>query len=197
MRQRRIEQVTQCHDLGTPRGQEPRRAPTTLLLALLASFAALAGGGCGAGTAPAPTRSSSLVGWHPVDDTPGISQLAPDLAGLRVATRADLQALVRNGDAIRSATFTFATAKEAAEARKRGAGDDYQAKLERAFHGDTVGHGPGVGLRLRVPRPTGRGSDTVEVYLLVGGRRLTIVELLSARGFDPELRDRLLRRLSR
>ena len=100
-------------------------------------------------------------------------------------------------DAIRTTTFTFATAKDAAEAQKRGAGDDYQRQLERAFRGETVGHGPGVGLRLSVPRPTGAGSDLVEVYVLARGRRLTLVELVSARGFDAVLRDRVLRVLSR
>ena len=154
--------------------------------------------GCGGGTPPA--KSVALVqlpGWHAVDDPPGISQLAPDLGGLRVDTETGWKALVRNGDAIRSATLTFATAKEAAAAQKRAAGDDYQAALERAFHGDTVGHGPGVGLRLRVPRPTGTGSDTVEVHLVARGRTLTIVELLSAHGFDPALRRRILQRISR
>ncbi|MGE5274857.1 MAG: hypothetical protein ACM3QU_13990 [Verrucomicrobiota bacterium] len=164
---------------------------------LLVSCAVLTGAGCGGGTSPAGTQSVALTGWRAVADAPGISQLVPDLGGLKVSARTGRRALVRNGDAIRSATFTFATPRQAIEARKRGAGDDYQAKLERAFHGNTVGHGPGVALRLRVPRPTGRGSDTVEVCLLARGRRLTIVELLSARGFDPELRDRLLRSLSR
>jgi hypothetical protein len=82
-------------------------------------------------------------------------------------------------------------------AQKRGAGDDYQRNLERAFRGGTVAHGPGVGLRLRVPRTTGSGSDTVEVYLLTRGANLTVVELLSADGFDPALRKRILSRVSR
>jgi hypothetical protein len=154
--------------------------------------------GCGSSTpATQGTALLALPGWHAVDDAPGISQLAPDLGGLRVLGRTDRKALVRNGDAIRSTTLAFATTEEAAEARKRGAGDDYQAELERAFRGDTVGHGPGLGLRLSVPRPTGAGSDAVEVYLVARGRRLTIVELVSARGFDRKLRVRILRRLSR
>jgi hypothetical protein len=151
---------------------------------------------CGAQQQPA-TTGVALAGWHSVDDAPGIAELAPDLGGLHVVRRTDNTALVRNGDAIRSTTFTFANAKEAAEARTRGAGDDYQGKLERAFRGDTVGRGAGASIRLRVPRPTGSGSDTVELYLVVRGRRLTVVELLSASGFDPELRRRLLSRLSR
>ena len=154
----------------------------------------------GAVAATPPAESVAVVqlpGWRAVDDPPGISQLAPDLGGLRVDTETGWKALVRDGDAIRSATLTFTTAKEAAAAEKRAAGDDYQAELERAFHGDTVGHGPGVGLRLRVPRPTGMGSDTVEVHLVARGRTLTIVELLSARGFDPALRSRILRQISR
>jgi hypothetical protein len=143
------------------------------------------------------TTRTTLAGWKPVSDAPGISQLAPDLSGLTVTGRTDAEALVKRGDAIRSATITFATAREAAEAQKRGAGDDYQAQLEQAFHGDTVGDGPGVGLRLDVPRPTGSGRDVAEIYLLADGRRLTIVELVSARGFAPALRARVLRLLSR
>jgi len=154
--------------------------------------------GCGSGTPPAkPVTPLQLPGWHALADPPGVLQLAPDVDGLRVDNETGWKALVKDGDAIRSATLTFATAKEASAAQKRAAGDDYQAGLERAFHGDTIGRGPGVGLRLRVLRPTGTGSDTVEVYLVARGRRLTIVELLSAHGFDPALRNRILREISR
>jgi hypothetical protein len=153
--------------------------------------------GCGGKGQPSTTSTIALSGWRAVDDAPGISQLAPDLGGLDVLARTDRRALVRDGEAIRASTFAFATAKETAEAQKRGAGDDYRGKLERAFRGDTVGRGPGVGLRLRVPRPTGSGSDTVELYLLIRGRTLTVAELVSARGFDPRLRSRVLSRLSR
>jgi hypothetical protein len=152
---------------------------------------------CGAAEQPTATTGIELAGWTSVSDPPGISQLAPDLSGLAVTGRADTKALVKRGDAIRASTFTFATAKDAAEAQKRGAGDDYQGQLERAFRGETIGHGPGVGLRLRVPRPTGTGSDVVEIYLLAHGRRLTVAELVSARGFEPALRTRVLRVLSR
>jgi hypothetical protein len=148
-------------------------------------------------TTAALVRPGDLTGWAAVDDPPGISQLAPDLSGLAVTGRADTKALVKGGDAIRTSTLTFATAKDAAEARRRGAGDDYQRQLERAFRGETVGHGPGVGLRLKVPRATGAGSDVAEIHLLTGGRRLTVVELVSARGFDPALRSRVLGLLSR
>jgi hypothetical protein len=48
-----------------------------------------------------------------------------------------------------------------------------------------------------VPRATGAGSDVAEIHLLTGGRRLTVVELVSARGFDPALRSRVLGLLSR
>jgi hypothetical protein len=167
---------------------------------LVAAIVVVASAGCG-GEGATGTQSARpavvLPGWSAVQDAPGISQLAPDLRGLQVVGRVDHEALVRNGDAIRSTAITFATPKEAAEARKRGAGDDYQRELERALRGDTVGHGPGVGLRLRVPRPTGSGSDTVEVYLLARGAKLTVVELLSVNGFDRALRERILRRLSR
>jgi hypothetical protein len=169
----------------------------TRVLAVLVAAGVMASVGCGGQRQPARTTPSALAGWHAVDDAPGISQLAPHLGGLHLLARVDGQALVRNGDAIRSSTFTFATPEEAAAAQKRGAGDDYQRQLEYAFRGDTVGRGPGVGIRLRVPRPTGSGSDLVEVYLLANGRRLALVELLSPGEFDPALRNRILRRFSR
>jgi hypothetical protein len=175
-------------------GRAVRRAVTGLSLSLLVA-------GCGTATQKPTTaalvKPDDLSAWKAVDDAPGTSQLAPDLSGLTETSRVDARALVKGSDAIRTTTFTFATAKDAAEAQKRGAGDDYQRQLERAFRGETLGHGPGVGLRLRVPRPTGTGSDLVEVYVLVRGRRLTLVELVSARGFDAVLRNRVLRLLSR
>ena len=155
---------------------------------------------CGTATESETTGAvpaGDLLRWTAVDDAPGISQLAPDLSGLRVTGRSDARALVRDGDVIRTTIFTLPTARDASEAQKRGAGDDYQGQLERAFRAETVGHGPGVGVKLRVPRPTGSGSDVVEVYLLARGRRLALVELVSARGFDPALRGRVLRLLSR
>ncbi len=167
-----------------------RTAVTGLSLSLLCAA-------CGATQPSTTTEATALPGWKPVSDAPGISQLAPDLSGLAVTRRIDARALAKDGDAIRASAFTFATAKDAAEAQKRGAGDDYRRQLERAFHGETVGHGPGVGLKLDVPRPTGMGSDLVEVYLVASGRRLTLVELVSARGFDAALRSRVLLLLSR
>ena len=174
-------------------GRAVRTAVTGLSLSLLVTA-------CGTATERGATTvgpADALPGWTSVDDPPGISQLAPDLSGLPVTGRADTKALVRHGDAIRSTTFAFATARDAAEAQKRGAGNDYQGQLERAFRGETVGRGPGVGLRLKVPRATGTGSDVAEIYLLAAGRRLTVVELVSARCFDPGLRSRVLRLLSR
>ena len=167
-----------------------RTAVTGVSLSLLCAA-------CGAAHERTATTGIALPGWKPAPDTPGISQLAPDLSGLQVVSRSDVRALVRHGEAIRASAFTFPDARQAAQARKRGAGDDYERMLEEAFRGDTVRRGPGVGLRLRVPRPTGTGSDMVEVYLLARGRTLTVVELVSGAGFDPGLRDRALRRLSR
>jgi hypothetical protein len=152
---------------------------------------------CGSTQLPGTTTSVGLPGWRQVADPPGVSQLAPDLSGLDVTSRHDVKALVRGGDAIRASSFVFADSKRAAEARKRGAGDDYQRALERAYAGTTVARGPGVGLRFHVPRPTGSGFDTVEIYLVAHGRTLTVVELESANGFDPGLRARILRLLSR
>ena len=173
-----------------------------LRAAATGSFLSLLLAACGTTTTrtaagPGALPPGDLPGWTAVADPPGIATLAPDLGGLHVIGRTDARALVRLGDAIRSTTFTFATAKEAAEAQARGAGDDYQGMLERAFRGDTAAHGPGVGLRLNVPRSTGTGSDAVEIHLLRNGRRLTLVELVSARGFEPALRTRILRGLSR
>jgi hypothetical protein len=144
-----------------------------------------------------PLRAGDLPGWRAVAASPGIGELAPDLSGLTVTGRADAPAFVRAGNAVRVAVLVFASSSDADEALKRGSGDDYQAALEAAFHGDTVGHGPGVGYRLRVPRPTGTGSDTVELLLVSRGRTLTLVELESAAGFDRKLRTRILGLVSR
>jgi len=159
--------------------------------------------GCGSGSqraadvAPGLLRAGDLPGWHAVAAPPGIGELAPDLSGLTVTGRADAPAFVRAGDVVRATVLVFATSKEAEEALKRASGDDYQAFLEKTLRGDTVGHGPGVGYRLRVPRPTGTGIDTVEVLLVQRGRRLSLVELASAAGFDRKLRTRILELVSR
>src|SRR6185312_15448582 len=99
-------------------GRAARTAVTGLSLSLLLTA-------CGTATQKPTTaalvRPGDLTGWAAVDDPPGISQLAPDLSGLAVIGRADTKALVKGGDAIRTSTLTFATAKDAAEARRRGA----------------------------------------------------------------------------
>ena len=89
----------------------------TRAFAVLVSAGVIASVGCGGQSQSARTTSSALSGWHAVDDAPGISQLAPDLDDLHVLGRADGRALVRNGEAIRSSTFIFATPKEAAADR--------------------------------------------------------------------------------
>jgi hypothetical protein len=166
---------------------------------LLVVVVLMAAAGCGSSSSEPREQASRamLPGWRAVDDPPGISQLAPDLSGLHVTSRADSQALVRNGDVIRATSFVFASREDAVEAQKRGAGDDYQRALEEGFRGNTIGRGPGVGVRLEVARPTGAGSDTVEVYLLRRGRMLTVVELESGTGFDPAVRTKALRLFSR
>jgi hypothetical protein len=158
--------------------------------------------GCGSGPVTrsdgdALTRAGDLPGWRVVADAPGIAELAPDLAGLDVTRRTETAALVRRGDAIRAAELDFATPKQAEEALARASGNDYQAALAWVLRGDTVGREPGVGYRLRVPRPTGEGSDTVEVLLVRSGRRVVLLELISARGFAPELRSRIVMLVSR
>jgi hypothetical protein len=173
-----------------------QRQVQAIVVAVLAAASAGCGGSSNGGQAQTP-RPVSLPGWRAVDDAPGISQLAPSLSGLHVTSQTDSPALVKGGDAIRATSFVFAAPEEAAEAQKRGAGDDYQRALEEAFRGNTVGRGPGVGVRMRVPRPTGEGADTVEVYLLRRGRVLTVVELESGAGFDPAVRKKALGLFSR
>ena len=119
----------------------------------------------------------------------------PIFAGLDVTGTTDRQALVRSGDAIRAATFTFATERDAREAEKRGAGDDYARALADAFRADAARKDGGV--RLVVARPAEPGSDTVEVYLVRRGRTLTVSELVSGRGFPPALRKQALAAVSR
>jgi hypothetical protein len=165
-------------------------------VAVLVAASAGCGGSSNGGEAQTP-RPVSLPGWRTVDDAPGISQLAPNLSGLHIASHTDSPALVRDGDAIRATSFVFVAPEDAAEAQKRGAGDDYERALEEAFRGNAVGLGPGVGVRLTVPRPTGEGADTVEIYLLRRGRMLTVVELESGAGFDPTVRKKALGLFSR
>lgn len=175
-----------------------RQVTQTLVVAVLVTASAGCGGSSNGGQAQAQTpRPVSLPGWRAVDDAPGVSQLAPNLSGLHVTSQTDSPALVKDGDAIRATSFVFVAPEDAAEAQKRGAGDDYQRALEEAFRGNTVGRGPGVGVRLKVPRPTGEGADTVEVYLLRRGRVLTVVELESGAGFDPTVRKKALGLFSR
>lgn len=163
-----------------------------IVLAVLVVLAA----GCASEAARPQTIDVHLAGWRSAGDAPGISQLAPDLSGLDVTGSRDARALVRNGDAIRASRFTFRSGKQAAEAKRRTAGDDYASAMEHAFRGNaSVETGPG--LRLTVPRPTGKGLDTVELYALARGRTVTLIELESAHGFDPKLRARVLRLFSR
>ena len=165
-----------------------RKAVPGLSLALLCAA-------CGSTSLPTTTTTASLAGWTPQADPPGISQLAPDLSGLDVTGTTDRQALVRSGDAIRAATFTFATEKDAREAEKRGAGDDYARALADAFRADAARKDGGV--RLVVARPAEPGSDTVEVYLVHRGRTLTVAELVSGHGFPPAVRKQALAAVSR
>ena len=165
-----------------------RKAVPGLSLALLCAA-------CGSTAAPTTTTTAELAGWMSQADAPGISQLAPDLSGLDVTATADHRALVRNGDAIRSTTLTFATEKDAREAQKRGAGDDYAGALADAFRADAARKDGGV--RLVVARPAEQGSDTVEIYLVRRGRTLTVAELVSEHGFPPALREHALAAVSR
>ena len=186
-----MSQVTQCYKPENACGGARFWASNTVLLALAMVLLA----GCGSGAATTRTTAAALDGWTSQPDAPGISQLAPDLTGLDVTGTTDRQALVRNGDAIRAATFTFATEQDAREAEKRGAGDDYAGALADAFRADAARKDGGV--RLVVARPAEPGTDTVEVYLVRRGRTLTVSELVSDRGFPPALRKQALAAVSR
>src|SRR4051794_11807414 len=150
---------------------------------------------CGSSVPLAKTTAAELPGWTSRADPPGISQLAPDLSGLDITAQTDRRALVRRGDAIRATTFTFATANDAREAQKRGAGDDYQGALAEAFRADAARRDGGV--RLVGARPAGTGADTVEISLVRRSRTLTVAELVSDHGFPPALRERALAAVSR
>jgi hypothetical protein len=187
-------QVTQCYKLGRRLGYARSSARNTVLLALAAALLA----GCGGrsarpGGADLPAAAAPH-GWVAVADPPGIAGLAPELSGLRVASVAQLPALVRRGDAARRAVFVFDSDHDAAEAVKRAAGDDYLKALEKAFPSRAATREPGGGIRLRVQRPAERGSDTVELFLRRSGPRVTLTELVSARGFPLRVRDELLSR---
>jgi hypothetical protein len=189
-----VSQVTQCYKLRRRRGSAPFGASNTVLLALLVAVLALAAVACG-GSERRTTASAQLSGWRVVDDPPGIAQLAPDLGGLDVEKRVDSLALVRKGDAIRASTFTFAGEADAKEAKDRGSGDDYLRALEDVLRAE--GAITPRGYRLVVARPAEPGTDTVEIYLVRSGRRVTVVELVSAKGFAPHERDRALAAVSR
>jgi len=187
-----MRQVTQCYKLENAWSDARFWASNTVLLALAVALLA----GCGSDAAATRTSAaSSLPGWTLEADAPGVSQLAPDLSGLGLVATADHPALTRRGDAIRSSTLTFATEKDAREAEKRGAGDDYAGALEEAFRADAARRDGGI--RLVVARPAEAGSDTVELYLVRRGRALTVAELVSAHGFPPALREQALAAVSR
>jgi len=155
---------------------------------------------CGAGAPPAVRttpgqgllRAGDLPGWKAVPAEPGIGELAPELSGLRATGRLEAPALVHAGDAARATAILFSTADDAARALARAKDESYRAFLEHAFGGAVVGRGPGVGYRLHVTRGSEPGSDTAEVYVLSRGRALALVELVSASGFPPSRRDRVL-----
>jgi hypothetical protein len=169
-------------------------------LSLSLALAACGSAKAPSGDAPALLHAGDLPGWRAVDDTPGIAGLGPSLSGLRLTARVDSPALVRSGDAVRAAAFAFGTDADAAEALTRARGDDYARDLEKAFHTKIEARTSGpqrVGFRLVVPRPAEAGTDTVELYVLRRGRTVALVELVSARGFDPALRSAVLGRVSR
>jgi hypothetical protein len=172
-----------------------RARPLLLALVVLAA-------GCGS-TTPPETRSGNLLGeapsgWRSVPDPPGIAELAPDLSGLDVRARVDSPALVRAGDAVRTTAFVLASEEDAVAALARARASAYAALLLEELHGSIRRvPSPGAGYRLSVGRPAEPGRDTVELYALRRGRVLVLVELVSAAGFDPGLRDRILDHVSR
>jgi hypothetical protein len=196
-----LTQVTLCYKRAGRRDRAARRARNTVLLAL----ASLVAGGCGATAAPeggagAPLRPGDLPGWRAVHDPPGIGGIAPDLSRLSVSSERDSPALVRGGDVVRATAFDFFEQADAAVAISRAKGEGYAAELEAAFRGRVVRRTSApqrVGYRLSVPRPAEDGADTAEVYVVRHGRRVVLVELVSAAGFDPGLRERILELVSR
>ncbi len=164
----------------------------------LAALAALCLVATACGSSAVPSRHGSRVvdlpGWRPVADEPGIGELAPDLSGLDVVRRTDSPALVRNGDAIRATTFTFASTADAVAVVSRAKSSPFLADLDRELHGrvDAMAAGRAVGYRIAVSRPAEPGRDTIELYLLRRGRTVVLVELVSAAGFGLPLRDEIL-----
>ena len=167
---------------GAVSGSVLRAAVTGLSLALLCAA-------CGS-TAVADhddgTGRSALPGWTRGHDAPGISQLAPDLSGLDVTAATDARALVQR----RRCDPRDHVHVRDREGRRRGAEARRGRRLPAAAGAGLprrrrCGHGPGVGLRLSVPRPSRhRQRPRRGLPASARGRRLTLVELVSARGFD-------------
>ncbi len=202
---RQARQVTQCYKALTCLVLDVFGLSNTVLLASIALLSGVTVG-CGSGAvtsgnAPVLLRAGDVPpGWHSVPDAPGIADLAPDLSGLTVTGRADSPALARAGDAVRATALVFVTAADAAEALGRAKAPGYAPALEKAFRGtieDRVAGPQRVGYRLTVPRPAEPGRDTVELYVLRRSRALALVEFVSAAGFDPALRSRILEKVSR
>jgi hypothetical protein len=194
-------QVTVCYKARKRWYRAVSRASNRLLLALVCAAAV----GCGssrapAGYAPVLLRAGQLPSWRAVADAPGIAELAPDLSGLHVTGSADSPALVHAGDVVRATALVFANPADAAEALARAKASDFGRRLEQALRGNVEGRAAGrqrVGYRLAVPRPAEPGQDTVELYVLRRGGTLALVELVSAAGFEPRLRSRILEQVSR
>jgi hypothetical protein len=154
--------------------------------------------GCGSAQSPALRggpqllRAGDLPGWKAIRAEPGITELAPELSGLTLTGRVEAPALVHTGDAVRVTTLVFATPADAARALARAKEPAYRPFLEHELGGAVVGRRPGTGYRLHVTRAAEPGYDTVELFLVRGGRVLALVELLSADGFDKAARDRVL-----
>ncbi len=190
-------QVTLCYKSEREAGSRTFRLRNNVLLALVGALT-LAASGCGSAQPPVVhgglqlLRDGDLPGWKAVRAEPGIAELAPELSGLTVTGRVEAPALIHAGDAARVTALVFATPADAARAFARGREPGYRPFIEHEFGGAVVGRGPGGGYRLHVTRAAEPGSDTVELYLVRGGRVLALVELLSADGFDGAARDRLL-----
>jgi hypothetical protein len=174
----------------TPGADPVRGLPLGLAVAALVA-------GCGSSQPPVLRgaqllRDGDLPGWKTVKAEPGLVELAPGLSGLTATGRVEAPALVHAGDAARVTAIVFATSADAARALARAKEPAYRPFLEYELGGAVVGRGPGTGYRLRVTRAAEPGYDTVELYLVRGGRVLALVELLSAEGLDRAGRVRLL-----
>ena len=143
------------------------------------------------------TAEPALAGWTSTADAPGIAQLAPELSGLDVDGD-DRSSSPRPQRRCDSRDHLSRSPPRKTRARRRSAGPATTTPERwRTRSAPTRSRQDGGGTGSSSPRPAEPGSDTVEIYLVRRGRRLTVVELVSDRGFPPALREQALAAVSR